>query len=226
MSPTKEEQNDWIIKYYPGKRALEEIKRFDIRKQLELPFPEKEISAEDKLDLPNEKLDIVGELVYRGIAESAAVKLIESHTIEQIQMHIEIFDWLKDNKKSLIGKNAAGFLRKSIEENYQPPEEFTKAQERERIEKNEQERRERWTRYREELINQDIENWDKKTPEDRVKGMLDFWITGQKLNGIDVTSDQIKAKKKEMMDNLPQIYEEKWEYIARSYPEEPPVDFA
>jgi len=86
-------------------------------------------------------------------------------------------------------------------------------------------RKERWLRHREKLIEQDMSNWDKTPPADRVKGMLGFWIVGQKLNGPPPTSYQIEIRKQELIDNLPGTDEGKREYIARNHPEEPPDDF-
>jgi len=37
--------------------------------------------------------------------------------------------------------------------------------------------------------------------------------------------ERIEAMKRELIDNLPETDEEKREYIARNYPEEPPDDF-
>jgi len=75
------------------------------------------------------------------------------------------------------------------------------------------------------MIKQDFADWDKATPEERVRGILDFWIAGQKLSGSDPMPEQIEARKQELIDALPKTDEEKWEYIARSYPEGVPDDF-
>ncbi len=56
-------------------------------------------------------------------------------------------------------------------------------------------------------------------------GPLVFWMTVQKLSGLQPTAKQIEAKKQELIDNLPITDEEKREYIARNYTEEPPDDF-
>ena len=93
------------------------------------------------------------------------------------------------------------------------------------MEKKNRDRRERWVRHREEQISQDIANWDKIPPEERVQGMLDFWIAGQKLNMIHPTPEEIETRKHELIDNLPDDREGKREYISRSYPQEPPESF-
>jgi plasmid replication initiation protein len=164
-------------------------------------------------------------LVERGITEAGAAKIVESYPTHQIEKQIEVFDWLKERKSKLVEKNPAGFLRKSIEENYQPPMEYIDHRDRRARSQKEEARRERWLRHREEMIKQDFADWDKKAPEERVKGILNFWIAGQKLNGSEPTSEQIEARKQELKGSLPRTDEEKWQYIALNYPEEPPPDF-
>lgn len=127
-NPHKGEQkeNDWLINYYPGKRAEEEIKRFNTRDQLELESltcSQKETS-ENETELSIEELDIINQLINRGMTRTIAMKLVNAHPISHLRRQIEIFDLLRRNNSPLIGKNPAGFLRKSIEENYQPPDEY------------------------------------------------------------------------------------------------------
>lgn len=126
--PHKDEQkeNDWLIKYYPGKRAEEEIKRFSTRDQLELellPYNQKEVN-ENEAELSIDELDIINQLINRGMTRTIAMKLVNTHSISRLRRQIEIFDLLRKNNSPLIGKNPAGFLRKSIEEDYQPPDEY------------------------------------------------------------------------------------------------------
>ena len=67
-------------------------------------------------------------------SNKVANTLFSNFPIDQIQKQIEVFDCLVENKSSLVAKNPAGFLRRSIEENYQPPAEYNKKQEREILE--------------------------------------------------------------------------------------------
>ena len=73
----------------------------------------------------------VNQLTQRGITESVADILVNDYSTDQIQKQIEIFDYLVKIKSPLVAKNPAGFLRKSIEENYQPPTEYNRKQEKE-----------------------------------------------------------------------------------------------
>ena len=188
-SPKGEGGKDWLIKYYPGRRVGEEIGRFRIGEQLEFELP---LLGEKRLvevELTADESPMLKQLVERGITNSTARKLAKEHPIEQIQNQIEVFDWLKETGSPLVEKNPAGFLRKSIEENYQPPKEYHDNLKREAVEQKNRDRRKRWIQHREEQISQDIANWDKIPPEERVQGMLEFWIAGQKLNMIHPTPE-------------------------------------
>jgi len=227
--PQEGTEKDWLIRYYPGRRAREEIERFKVGGQLEFELPphvEKE-TAEDGTELSVEESSIAEQLIQRGITRSTARNLVKNYPTEQIGRQVEVFDWLKERKGSLIGKNPAGFLRKSIEENYQFPKEYLVHREREARERKEKGRRELWLQHRKELIKQGVTDWDKTPPEERVKGRLDFWIAMRKLTrpGPTPTPVEIEANRQELIDNLPKTDEEKWEYIARNYPEEPPGNF-
>jgi hypothetical protein len=86
-------------------------------------------------------------------------------------------------------------------------------------------RQERWLVYREELIRQEVANWDQIPLEKRIEGRLGFWITGETMNGRTPTLEQIEVKKQRLIDSLPKTDDEKWEYIAQSYLEVSPDDF-
>jgi len=217
-------ENDWLIRYYPGKRAREEIKRFGLGEQLELelPPPKEEKASDGETGLSDEQSKIAGDLIQRGITGTTAGKLVKDYPIDQIQRQMDVFDWLKQRNSPMLSKNPAGFLRKSIEEDYQPPEEYLSYKETESQRQREQDRKERWLQRRDELIKQDIATWNKTSPDDRIKGRLDAWIFTQSPKP---TPEQIEVKRQELIDDLPQTDEEKWEYISRNYPEDPPTDF-
>jgi hypothetical protein len=164
-------------------------------------------------------------LEERGITKRVAKTLVSNYSIDQIQTQIGVFDWLKRNKSPLVSKNPAGFLCKAIEENYQPPKEYLNQQNRKDKEQRKEDRQERWLKHREELIKQDITNWDQVPLEKRIKGRLGFWVTGETMNGRIPTSEQIEIKKQELINSLPKTYEDKFEYLSQNYPEDPPCDF-
>jgi len=130
------EKGKWIITYYPGERIRKEFNKFEFKEQLELklPTPNELSTRNEKQLLSTFETDMMKQLSRRGVTKITAQQLINDYSIEQIQKQIEIFDCLVENKSPLIAKNPAGFLRRSIEENYQPPAEYNKKQEREILE--------------------------------------------------------------------------------------------
>jgi len=172
-----------------------------------------------------EESNAVGQLTQRGMTIATARRLAKVYPAEQIQKQVEVFDWLKERKSLLVERNPGGFLRKAIEENYQPPKEYLEQKDKRDKEQKKENRRERWRRYREELIGQGVANWDKVSPERRIEGRLSFWIASETMKGRKPTLEQIEVKKQELIDGLPQTDEERWEYLSQNYPEDPPEDF-
>jgi len=173
----------------------------------------------------DDNFNLYQQLKKRGISDRVAKALVRDYHPNQVKMQIEIFDWLREQKSPLINKSPAGFLRKSIEEYYEPPKEYFSQHERRSREIEANNRIARWMKYREELIESDIANWDKTLPDDRVAGRLKFWTAGENINGRQPNPEQVERKRQEFIASLPKTDEEKWEHVARNYPEDPPEDF-
>lgn len=109
----------------------DEIRQFKIGEQLELSLSNESTATFYDLNTPTIKNNTTTQLMQRSITESVAENLINSYPSDQIQKQIEIFDHLVKTNSPLVAKNPAGFLRKSIEENYQPPSEYNRKQEKE-----------------------------------------------------------------------------------------------
>ncbi len=161
----KGEDKDWLIKYYPGRRAREEIKKFRVGEQLEL-----ELSSRREEDITKSKREplaevqgMVDQLVKRGITPSVAEKLVNTYPSDRIYTQIEVLDWLKERNDALV-ENSAGFLRKAIEENYQPPDGYITHLDRQTRRQEVEDHKERWLQHREKLIQQNISKWDMTTP--------------------------------------------------------------
>jgi hypothetical protein len=71
-----------------------------------------------------EETSLIGTLTDRGVTRSAAAALVASNSCELIQKKIDIFDWLQKKADKRLSQNPAGFLVKSIQEDYAPPPEF------------------------------------------------------------------------------------------------------
>jgi hypothetical protein len=65
-------------------------------------------------------------LIARGVTASAAARLVRDHP-ERVAAKLEVFDQLVEAKDPRIAKNPAGFLVKSIAEDYPPPPELERA---------------------------------------------------------------------------------------------------
>jgi hypothetical protein len=66
-------------------------------------------------------VDVVQDLEDFGIAQSAAVRLIRDYSAEYIREKLEMAKGLVAAGSSLVSQNPAGWLRKAIEEDYNPP---------------------------------------------------------------------------------------------------------
>jgi hypothetical protein len=75
---------------------------------------------------------LIAELTQRGVTGTTAVELVKRHPAEAIQAKIEVFDWLIDGQDKRVAKSPAGYLVKSIEDNYAAPKGFVSKAERER----------------------------------------------------------------------------------------------
>lgn len=87
----------------------------------------------------NNSADVVVALFKMGISKRSAEQLARQHPADYIREKIELVEYLSDSHSPLVTKNPAGYLRKAIEEDYQPPQKFKSRQQREAEEQAEQE---------------------------------------------------------------------------------------
>jgi len=126
--------DNWILTYYPGKKARREWEKSKVLYSNPVISSFDNIEQTQKLDnivfngiqsgniiVKEEPTGLIGELIKRGISETVAKRLMEEYQTSQIEKQINYFDYLMNNNSSNIQKNPAGFLRKSIEENYTLP---------------------------------------------------------------------------------------------------------
>ena len=92
----------------------------------------------------SELSELERELVARGVTPPKAQTLVASHAAERIRVKLEVFDWMLATKDKRVTKSPAGFLVKSIEDDYAAPKGFETRADRAKREaaKQEQERRE------------------------------------------------------------------------------------
>jgi len=75
---------------------------------------------------------LVAELVKREVHTDAAMDLVKQHSVETIQAKIEVFDWMMEKQDKRAAKNPAGYLVKSIANDYVIPKGFVSKADRER----------------------------------------------------------------------------------------------
>ena len=73
---------------------------------------------------------LVAELVKRGVTRATAAELVQQHPAETIQAKIDVFDWLVEKQDKRVAKSPAGYLVKSIANDYATPKGFASRAER------------------------------------------------------------------------------------------------
>jgi hypothetical protein len=75
---------------------------------------------------------LAAELIDRGVTKAKAAELVKKHPARFLEAKIEIFDWLSAEQDERVRKSPAGYLVKSIEEDYVTPKGFLARPERHR----------------------------------------------------------------------------------------------
>lgn len=99
-----------------------------IKKASALPKPE--VPPQESKPEPS---GLVAALESRGITSKTAADLVQKHSADLAERQIEVFDWLAEKQDKRVAKNPAGYLVKSITDDYATPQGFiTKAEQKER----------------------------------------------------------------------------------------------
>jgi hypothetical protein len=125
-------KEDWLIYYWPGERAKEEIRRAETksinnRTREYLPGPKEEVKVFSK-----EQVELINKLVKINVSKITAENLIKSNDQELIEKWIEAINYANADNK-------AAYLVKAIRENWQFPEEYLR-EKREEGQKEEEEK--------------------------------------------------------------------------------------
>ncbi len=130
---------------------------------------------------------LVTDLTNRGVTKATADELVQKHPAEFIQLKLDVFDWLVEKQDKRIAQNPAGYLVKSINDDYAAPKGFiSKADQRQRQEARQAKerkaaadrRRQQEQEAREKAERQAIEAyWTSLTPEQQAE--LDAASTAQ-----------------------------------------------
>jgi hypothetical protein len=94
------------------------------------------------------------ELIRHGVSPTKAETLMRDYAAELVESKLEVFDWLITKQDKRVARSPAGYLVKSIEENYTAPKGFESREQRQR---REAARREEETRKAKEYHRQQAE---------------------------------------------------------------------
>jgi len=187
---------DWLISYWPGERAKEEMKRatlFSSNQEEDLLLglkPEVKIFSEEQINLINK-------LVKINVSEVTAEKLVKSNDQELIEKWIEAVIYSNANNK-------VAYLVKGIRENWQFPEEYLRKireqkqeEEEEKIEYTKMKNKEKEDKKRKEEIKkiEQIYNSLEPSQQEEIRKeaenrLPDFWK--DKLNKVKVKGESSK----------------------------------
>jgi hypothetical protein len=127
----------------------------------------------------SELSELEKELTTRGVSSSKAAELVEKHPAERIRVKLEVFDWMLATKDKRATKSPAGYLVKSIEDDYAAPKGFETKADRAKREEAEREkrrveaeakRRQREAEAREQAIHAKVtKHWNSLTPAEQQK---------------------------------------------------------
>ena len=212
-------RDDWVIRYWIGDRARneykhnkQEIRQLGVANQRPVPIPQRRRRTAQLQEASNSPA-VVKELVDRGLTHKTAEKLCEGHSEPLVAYKIEVFDWLVETNSHLIKKSPAGFLRKSIEEDYAEPQGFVSREEREKSAKKAAERQQQQEQQRK------VEKYEYQTktpPEKLIYGDLFLWEKNfKKKNGRPPTKQEKSAQQKELIRKLPTNKELQEQLVGR-----------
>lgn len=115
---------DWSMLYTPGPKARAEFRAFDKKGGpktlvIEQAPPALELAPHQVEPTPLER-----ELIARGVTPSTAAELVAAYPEEKISAQVEHLDWLKEQHPKKVTGSPAGFLVKSIRQDYAAPSGF------------------------------------------------------------------------------------------------------
>ena len=67
---------------------------------------------------------LVAELASRGVTRTTAAELVRQYPAERIEANLEVFDWLAEKQDKRVARSPAGYLVKSITDDYATPKGF------------------------------------------------------------------------------------------------------
>ena len=205
--------NDWVIYYWPGKRAKDEWVKNKGKKstqETDAPIQIAELTKTNLLAIDKEAL--VEELIKKGISGKSAHKLVIDNP-DRIKPQINYFNFLEKHHPERFNKNPAGFLRKSIEENYSPPADYVspKEQEQKKKQRDEFKKQQEWQNKID-----GYKKWVETSPEHKIYWSIEKWKKEYRKKHSRLPSiEEIKNKEKELINELPTDEEKQIEIFGK-----------
>jgi hypothetical protein len=81
---------------------------------------------------------VVEELTELGVTRAAAERIVQTYAHDHIRAKLDLVRWLVESHSPLVEKNPAGYLRRALEDNYQPPPGYKSPQQRQADERRRQ----------------------------------------------------------------------------------------
>ena len=78
----------------------------------------------DARPMPTPPSPLVTELVNRGVTGTTAADLVRQYPADAIEAKLEVFDWLVEKQDKRVARSPAGYLVKSITDDYAAPKGF------------------------------------------------------------------------------------------------------
>ena len=210
-------KKNWLISYWPGERAKEEIRRAEtknINNRIEIYLPG---AKEGAIKYSKEQFNLIDKLVKINVSKVTAENLVRNSDQQLIEKWIRAIHYAKAEDK-------AAYLVKAIRENWQVPEgylskeeEARDREEQEKIritrekQKEEENKRRREENERLERIYNSLDPFRQEEIKTEAEGRLpDFWK--EQLN-----KERIKGKKSKMLEGV--LEEKRREIIKELFKE-------
>jgi len=205
---------DWLIYYWPGERAKEEIKKGKLKS---INHPEKQYLPGQKEEVrkySQEQITLINQLVKINVSKVTAENLIKNNGQKLIEKWIKAINYTNADDK-------AAYLVKAIRENWQVPEEYLKEkreegrkEEEKKIEQIKIKRQEEENKERQEEIKkiEQIYNSLNSSQQEEIKTetenrLPDFWK-------VQLNKERIKGKTSKMLEV---VLEEKRREIIKEW---------
>lgn len=209
-------KKDWLIHYWPGERAKEEIKKAKLKGINNINHQDREYLPEPQEEgekYSEEQVNLINKLVKLNVSKITAENLVKSKDQELIKEWMEAINYTD-------AKDRAAYLVKALRENWQLPEEYLKGKEEFRakeeqekaniLKKKKQERKDKEIREEKEKLDQIYYSLDpvkQKEIDREVENRLDdFWksqLNKQRSKGklSKILQTALDEKRREIIKN-------------------------